>query len=195
MRRSYNGQWKGRLCKGVALPSGTPPEDGSSRWNPAADGYNMLVVSSTLLFSPDAWKTVMQRARKRDGRCRTKRPAPAPVVRRPYAVCRNWDGCCSRTCGSRAAAIVCGDSPAPHRIAVAIAGAPQDKANAALSRHTRHRQVANQLFHIKSSTSIDNTTRYLPGIATPARRSADMGMLQSVHAPLACFCSACVFFS
>ena len=187
-------QCKGRLCKGVALPTGTPPEDGAARRNRAADGYNMLVVSWTLLFRPGAWKPVMQRARKRDGSCRTKRQAPAPVAQQHYAVCRRSDWCCSRPCGSRAAVIVCGDSPAPPRLAVALAGAPQDKAKAARSRHTRHRPVASQPFHIESSTSIDTTIRYrllapaavhsaltcvcryFPGIATPARRSADMGM-------------------
>ena len=46
----------------MALPPGTPPEDGAARRNPGAAGYNMLVVSSTLSLRPGACKNVMQRA-------------------------------------------------------------------------------------------------------------------------------------
>ena len=38
----------------MALPPGTPPQDGAARRNPGAHGFNMLVVSTTLSFRSGA---------------------------------------------------------------------------------------------------------------------------------------------
>jgi hypothetical protein len=61
-----------RLCRGVAPAPGTPPEDGAARRNPAADGFNMLVVSTALSRGPGACELY-----------RASQSTPGPTFGRP----------------------------------------------------------------------------------------------------------------
>jgi hypothetical protein len=82
---SISGRRNRRLCRGVALPPGTPPEHGAARRNPAARGSNMLVVSSTLSFRSGSPQ-----------RLRALRPYYAGADKRNL---RSWDAGAYRSCG------------------------------------------------------------------------------------------------
>ena len=80
---SISGRRNRRLCRGVALPPGTPPEHGAARRNPAARGSNMLVVSSTLSFRSGASGLSTASQSTRALLC-GRRQTQSPVLGRPH---------------------------------------------------------------------------------------------------------------